>query len=148
MLLIALWYRDPGDRRLTWAVVAAVGVITVDHPTYAVPALAVLAGVVVFSRRGWRMLGAACAVSAVYELWVWWVALRGGVRAPVPPTPDTFDFLGRHAVLMRADVVSSHTGEFLLGVAGVCGLLLDRAAGTRSPPPWRSAGWRWSACRE
>lgn len=126
VLLIALWYRDPGDRRLTWAVVAAVGVITVDHPTYAVPALAVLAGVVVFSRRGWRVLGAACAVSAVYVLWVWWVALRGGARAPVPPTADTFDFLGRHAVLMHADVVSSHTGEYLLGVAAVCGLLLYR----------------------
>ena len=49
---LALWSRSPRDRARSAAVVACVLVISVVHVTYAVVPLAMLAGVVVLTRRG------------------------------------------------------------------------------------------------
>jgi hypothetical protein len=127
VLLVAVWYRSPSDRRLQSAVVAAVGVVTVVHPTYAFPALAVLAGVVVTTRQGWGMLAAAAAGAATYAGWVWWVALHGAqLPHQLPGVNRFYSYAAHHPVLVRGSTVSGHVGEFLLGLVAVCALLVYR----------------------
>ena len=78
-----------GSRSAAWSAMAAVTVIALVHPTYAVPCLAIAAGIALGSWRAHlRMppvaleaLGASFLASAAVAAWIWWVAIRGGRTA-------------------------------------------------------------------
>ncbi len=97
-----------GSRSAAWGAMAAVGVISLVHPTYAVPCLAIAAGIAVGSWRAhMRMppialeaLATSVVVSALVAAWIWWVAIDGGHRRSVITHADEFVHRGAHAYLM------------------------------------------------
>jgi hypothetical protein len=97
-----------GSRSAAWGAMAAVGVISLVHPTYAVPCLAIAAGMAVGSWRAHlRMppialeaLAASAVVSGLVAAWIWWVAIDGGHRRAVITHADEFVHRGAHAYLM------------------------------------------------
>jgi hypothetical protein len=97
-----------GSRSAAWGSMAAVGVISLVHPTYAVPCLAIAAGMAVGSWRAHlRMppialeaLATSVVVSGLVAGWIWWVAIDGGHRRAVITHADEFVHRGSHAYLM------------------------------------------------
>jgi hypothetical protein len=97
-----------GSRSAAWGSMAAVGVISLVHPTYAVPCLAIAAGMAVGSWRAhMRMppialeaLATSVVVSGLVAGWIWWVAIDGGHRRAVITHADEFVHRDAHAYLM------------------------------------------------
>jgi uncharacterized protein DUF6541 len=97
-----------GSRSAAWGSMAAVGVIALVHPTYAIPCLAIAAGMALgFWRAHLRMppialeaLAASAVVSGLVAGWIWWVAIDGGHRRAVITHSDEFVHRGAHAYLM------------------------------------------------
>ena len=94
-------------RRAAPATVAAMLSIALVHPTYAIPALVLAAGLLAGAVAGERALcrpvttllastGAIAAVSA----WIWAIAIRGGQRHPALSHADEFLLHGKHAIVM------------------------------------------------
>jgi hypothetical protein len=113
--------RDPW---LEAAVAGAAACAAFVHPTYVVMLLAMLAGVCVLTRRGWRALAAATATSGVILAWIWWVALHGAHVAPPTSgqwrvaTPVDYVFVGGHAIASTAaDIVQGRIPFFLAALA-------------------------------
>src|SRR5206468_4111634 len=67
---------------------AVVMVIALVHPTYAIPCLAIMAGITAWSWRAHLAvarsavvaLAVSTAAASVIAAWIWWVAIRGGER--------------------------------------------------------------------
>jgi hypothetical protein len=95
-------------RRAAPATVAAMLSIGLVHPTYAIPALVLaaglLAGAVLAGERGLRRpvatLAAATAAIGAVSLWIWAVAIRGGQRHAVLSHADEFLLHGKRAIVM------------------------------------------------
>ncbi len=91
-----------------YASAAVIGVIALVHPTYAIPCLALMAGILAGSWRAHlaaaRSAGVAIAVSGVATAaiagWIWWVAIRGGERREIITHSDEFVHDGARALLM------------------------------------------------
>ncbi len=95
-------------RRAAPATAAAFVSIALVHPTYAVPALVLAAGLLagawLAGGRGVRtpaltLAGATVLIGAI-SLWIWAIAIHGGHRHPVLSHPDEFVLHGRRALLM------------------------------------------------
>jgi Family of unknown function (DUF6541) len=95
-------------RRAAPATAAAMAAIALVHPTYAVPALALAAGLLAGAwLAGGRELrtpavtlaGDALLIAAVSG-WIWYVSIRGGRRHGVLSHADEFLVHGHHALLM------------------------------------------------
>ena len=97
-----------GSRSAAWSAMAAVTVIALVHPTYAVPCLAIAAGIALGSWRAhMRMppvaleaLAASVLASAAVAAWIWWVAIDGGHRRQIITHSDVFLHHGARALLM------------------------------------------------
>jgi len=91
-----------------YASAAVIAVIALVHPTYAIPCLALMAGILAGSWRAHlaaaRSAGVAIAVSGVATAaiagWIWWVAIRGGERREIITHSDEFVHDGARALLM------------------------------------------------
>ena len=91
-----------------YASAAVVGVIALVHPTYGIPCVVLMAGILAGSWRAHlaaaRSAVLAIAVSGVATVavagWIWWVAIRGGERREVITHSDEFVHHGAHALLM------------------------------------------------
>ena len=95
-------------RRAAPATAAAFVSIALVHPTYAVPALVLAAGLLAGAwlaggRRvrtpALTLAGATVLIGAI-SLWIWAIAIHGGHRHPVLSHPDEFVLHGRRALLM------------------------------------------------
>jgi len=113
------------------ATAAAAVAIALVHPTYAIPTLALAAGLLggawLAGRRRLRtpaltLAGATILVGAV-SAWIWAVAIRGGHRHPVVSHGDEFLLHGHHALLMYPWAPVFQRGYVLLAI-----LLLPLAA--------------------
>ena len=124
--------REPGDPWLEAVLVGVAGCAAFIHPTYVVMLLAMLAGITVLTRRGWRSLAASTAVSAAILGWIWWVALRGAhVAKPASgqwrvATPVDYVFVAGHAIASTAADVVQGRLPFLLAALALPVLLLWR----------------------
>jgi hypothetical protein len=95
-------------RRAAPATAAAFVAIALVHPTYAVPALVLAAGLLAGAwLAGGRQVrtpaltlaGATVLIGAI-SLWIYLIAIHGGHRHPVLSHPDEFVLHGRRALLM------------------------------------------------
>jgi hypothetical protein len=124
--------REPGDPWLEAGVAAIAGCAAFVHPTYIVMLLAMLAGIAVLTRRGWRSLVASAAVSAAILGWIWWVALRGAhIAKPASgqwrvATPVDYVLVSGHAIASTAADVVQGRLPFLLAALALPVLLLWR----------------------
>jgi hypothetical protein len=122
---LALWSRSTRDRRRSAAVVACVLVVSVVHVTYVIVPLAMLAAVVVLMRRGWLVLLAACASSAIVFAGVWALAVRGGARGrETADVAGRLDHVGGFTVAVRGDWIVHDRFEVLVALAALVPLLL------------------------
>jgi hypothetical protein len=111
---------------------AAVTVIALVHPTYAVPCLAIAGGIALGSWRAHlRMppvaleaLGASFLASAAVAAWIWWVAIRGGERRAIITHSDEFLHHGARAILMYPWAPVFGRGYVLVAI--LCLILLVR----------------------
>jgi hypothetical protein len=123
-----------GSRSAAFGSMAAVGVIALVHPTYAVPCLAIEAGIAVGSWRAHMRLPPialeALAVSAVaaglVTAWIWWVAIDGGHRRQVITHSDEFVHRGAHAYLMYPWAPVFGRGFVLVAVLALVALVRFR----------------------
>ena len=121
-----------GSRSAAWSAMAAVTVIALVHPTYAVPCLAIAAGIALGSWRAHlRMppvaleaLGASFLASAAVAAWIWWVAIRGGERRAIITHSDEFLHHGARAILMYPWAPVFGRGYVLVAI--LCLILLVR----------------------
>jgi hypothetical protein len=118
------------------AVAALCSVLTISlvHPTYAIPCLVIAAGVALGARaagvRGLRpawagLAGAGLLTIAVYG-WIWWVAIRGGVRETVLSHVDEYRLHGTRALFMYPWAPVFGRGYVLAAVLGAPLLVLHR----------------------
>jgi hypothetical protein len=123
-----------GSRSAAWGAMAAVGVIALVHPTYAVPCLAIAAGVALGSWRAHmrlppialEALAASAVVSALVAGWIWWVAIDGGHRRQVITHADEFVHRGAHAYLMYPWAPVFGRGYVLMAVLALVALVRFR----------------------
>jgi hypothetical protein len=95
-------------RRAAPATAAAMVSIALVHPTYAIPALVLAAGLLAGAwlaggrqvRTPALTLAGATALIALVSAWIWAVAIRGGHRHPVLSHADEFLLHGRRALVM------------------------------------------------
>jgi hypothetical protein len=95
-------------RRAAPATAAAMVSIALVHPTYAIPALVLAAGLLggAWLAGGRRVrtpaltLAGATALTGAVSVWIWAVAIRGGHRHSVLSHADEFLLHGRRALLM------------------------------------------------
>ncbi|MGZ4430006.1 MAG: hypothetical protein ACXVYV_00010 [Gaiellales bacterium] len=121
-----------GLHRAAPAATAAVCVIALVHPTYAIPCLVIGAGIVAGSWRAHTSvprsalvtLGASTLVAGAVAGWIWLVAIRGGERHTVVSHADEFVFRSGKAVLMYPWAPVFGRGYVLLGL--LCLPLLAR----------------------
>src|SRR3954447_19915100 len=135
-----------GSRSAAWSAMAAVTVIALVHPTYAVPCLAIAAGIALGSWRAhMRMppvaleaLGASFLASAAVAAWIWWVAIRGGERRSIITHSDEFLHHGARAILMYPWAPVFGRGYVLVAIVGLILLVRYRdmlpAAGAMLAP--------------
>jgi hypothetical protein len=113
-----------GVRMAAPAALAAVVTIALVHPTYAIPWLALTAGLVVAAWRAHTSiprvaigtLASATAVSAVIAAWIYWIAIRGGVRHTILTHSDEFVHHGTRATLMYPWAPVYGRGAVLAGI--------------------------------
>jgi hypothetical protein len=141
----ALWVLTPGALLLFWleirharraalATVSAVAVIAFVHPTYAIPCLAIAAGILAGAWRaglpGLRApLGTLAGMTAVtggIAGWIWWEAIRGGHRHPVLSHADEFVIRSGKAVVMYPWAPVFGRGYVLLALIAMAWLVRYR----------------------
>jgi hypothetical protein len=121
-----------GSRAAAPASMAAVGVIALVHPTYAVPFLAVAAGI---AAGAWRAhlrmpkvaleaLAASAVASFLIAVWIWWEAIHGGHRRVIITHSDEFVHDGGHGLLMYPWAPVFGRGYVLVGIVAL--ILLAR----------------------
>jgi hypothetical protein len=95
-------------RRAAPATVAAMLSIALVHPTYAIPAVVLaaglLAGALIAGGRTLRgpvtTLAASTGVIGAVSVWIWWIAIRGGQRHATLSHADEFLLHGKRALVM------------------------------------------------
>ncbi len=113
-----------GVRMAAPAALAAVVTIALVHPTYAIPWLALAAGLVVAAWRAHTSipriaigtLAAATAASGAIALWIYWIAIRGGVRHTILTHSDEFVHNATRATLMYPWAPVYGRGAVLAGI--------------------------------
>jgi hypothetical protein len=124
--------RHDGDRWLEAAVAAVAACTAFVHPTYVVMLLAMVAGVWLLTRRGWRAVAASGVASAGILAWIWWVALHGAHLEPPASgqwrvaTPVDYVFVGGHAIASTAADIVQGRIPFLLAALALPVLLVWR----------------------
>ena len=126
LALLCATARGRFDRPLSRAMLLAVLAVTLIHASYAIVPLACMAGVVIVTRLGWRLLGASLALTGVIYGVIWAVALRGGAHAPPQPPVlgSMFVTRGGHPGVAQAHWMLDGRPEIALGVLGVVPLML------------------------
>ena len=119
--LIVEVVRLDDEPRMEGALVAAVLVAVLAHPTYVMPVLAMITAAVIARRgRGWRAMTGAYAVSAVTLGAIWFAAIRGtGGAAGTRLDPGGFALLGGHPVIRDGDIVIEGRLAVLLGLLAI-----------------------------
>jgi len=105
--------------------------IALVHPTYAIPCLAIMAGITVASWRAHLAVARAAVValavstagSVLVAGWIWLVAVRGGERRAIITHSDEFVHHGARAYLMYPWAPVFGRGYVLVAIA-VLGLLV------------------------
>jgi hypothetical protein len=123
-----------GSRSAAWSSTAVVAVIAFVHPTYAIPCLAIAAGIALGSWRAHlRMppvaleaLGASLIASAGIAAWIWWVAIDGGTRREIITHSDEFLHHGARALLMYPWAPVFGRGYVLVAIVCLIGLVRYR----------------------
>jgi hypothetical protein len=114
--------------------VSAVTVIAFVHPTYAIPCLAIAAGILA---GAWRAglpdlrapLGTLAAMTTAtggIAAWIWWEAIRGGHRHPVLSHADEFVIRSGKAIVMYPWAPVFGRGYVLLAVIAMAWLVRYR----------------------
>jgi hypothetical protein len=106
--LLLFWLEIRHARRAAPATAAAVAVIAFVHPTYAIPWLALAAGMLAGAwRAGYQRLRTplvtlllATGVTGAVAAWLWAVAIRGGHRHTVLSHTDEFVLRSGRALVM------------------------------------------------
>ena len=124
-ILIAELGRDPEDRDMRiWLVVAAF-LVAVIHPTYAVPFLAILAGLVVVARRTWPVLAASVVANLAVFAFIWLVAIHGAPRAKTIPVSGEELMVWRgHVIGLAGRHILRHRPEMMIALVAAPALLL------------------------
>ena len=119
--LIVEAVRLDDEPRTEGALVAAVLVAVLAHPTYVMPVLAMITAAVIARRgRGWRAMTGAYAVSAVTLGVIWFAAIRGtGGAAGTRLDPGGFALLGSHPLIRDGDIVIEGRLAVLLGLLAI-----------------------------
>jgi hypothetical protein len=132
--LLLFWLEIRHARRAGLATVSAVAVIAFVHPTYAIPCLAIAAGILAGAWRaglpGLRAplgtLAAMTAVTGAIAGWIWWEAIRGGHRHPVLSHADEFVIRSGKAIVMYPWAPVFGRGYVLLAVLAMAWLVRYR----------------------
>ena len=111
-------------RRAAPATLAAMVAIALVHPTYAIPALVLAAGLLAGAwlaggraiRTPALTLAGSTALIGAVSVWIWAVAIRGGHRHPVLSHADEFLIHGRRALVMYPWAPVFDRGYVLLAV--------------------------------
>jgi hypothetical protein len=106
-------------------------VIALVHPTYAIPCLAIMAGITVASWRAHLAVARSAVValavgtagSALVAGWIWLVAINGGERRAIITHSDEFIHHGARAYLMYPWAPVYGRGYVLVAILGL-GLLV------------------------
>ena len=119
--LIVEVVRLDDEPRTEGALVAAVLVAVLAHPTYVMPVLAMITAAVIARRgRGWRAMAGAFAVSAATLGRSGCAAIRGtGGAAGTRLDPGGFALLGGHPVIRDGDIVIEGRLAVLLGLLAI-----------------------------
>jgi hypothetical protein len=110
-----------------WAAAAAVLALALVHPTYVVPVLAIMVGIMAGSWRAHLTVARSAVVavavsvlaSSAVAVWIWWVAIRGGERRVVISHSDEFLNHGASAYLMYPWAPVYGRGYVLLSIVGL-----------------------------
>jgi hypothetical protein len=132
--LLLFWLEIRHARRAALATVSAVTVIAFVHPTYAIPCLAIAAGILA---GAWRAglpdlrapLGTLAAMTTAtggIAAWIWWEAIRGGHRHPVLSHADEFVIRSGKAIVMYPWAPVFGRGYVLLAVIAMAWLVRYR----------------------
>jgi hypothetical protein len=132
--LLLFWLEIRHSRRAALATVSCVAVIAFVHPTYAIPCLAIAAGMLA---GAWRAglpdlrapLGTLVAMTATVggiAGWIWWEAIRGGHRHPVLSHADEFVIRSGKAVVMYPWAPVFGRGYVLLAILAMVWLVRYR----------------------
>jgi hypothetical protein len=132
--LLLFWLEIRHARRAAPATVATVAVIAFVHPTYAIPCLAIAAGILA---GAWRAgfpdlrapLGTLIAMTATAGAiagWIWWEAIRGGHRHPVLSHADEFVIHSGKAIVMYPWAPVFGRGYVLVAVVAMAWLVRYR----------------------
>jgi hypothetical protein len=132
--LLLFWLEIGHARRAAVATVSAVAVIAFVHPTYAIPCLAIAAGILA---GAWRAglpdlrapLGTLVAMTATVggiAGWIWWEAIRGGHRHPVLSHADEFVIRSGKAIVMHPWAPVFGRGYVLLAILAMAWLVRYR----------------------
>jgi hypothetical protein len=132
--LLLFWLEIRHARRAALATVSAVAVIAFVHPTYAIPCLAIAAGILA---GAWRAglpdlrapLGTLAAMTAAVggiAGWIWWEAIRGGHRHPVLSHADEFVIRSGKAIVMYPWAPVFGRGYVLLAILAMAWLVRYR----------------------
>ena len=128
--LLLFWLEIRHARRAAPATAAALAVIAFVHPTYAIPCLAIAAGMLAGARLA-RLPGLGtpfvtlCLMTAVTGAvagWIWWIAIRGGHRHPVLSHADEFLIRSGKAILMYPWAPVFGRGYVLLAIVALAWL--------------------------
>ena len=132
--LLLFWLEIRHSRQAALATVSCVAVIAFVHPTYAIPCLAIAAGLLA---GAWRAglpdlrasLGTLVAMTATVggiAGWIWWEAIRGGHLHPVLSHADEFVIRSGKAVVMYPWAPVFGRGYVLLAILAMVWLVRYR----------------------
>jgi hypothetical protein len=125
--LLLFWLEIRHARRAAPATAAAVAVIAFVHPTYAIPWLAIAAGMLVGAWRaglpGLRTplgtLALTTGVTGAVAGWLWAIAIRGGHRHVFLSHADEFVIRSGRAIIMQPWAPVFQRGYVLLAIAAL-----------------------------
>ena len=139
VLAITELLRTPGDRRLTALLAATALSVSLVHVSYAVPLLALLVGVVAYTRRCLLPVVLVGAVTTAVFGFVWLVALHGYPKPVIRAGPyqhatsDVFVLVHGHALALNAENILAHEPGFLIALLALVPLLIWRAPSLAYP---------------
>jgi hypothetical protein len=129
--MLLFWLEIRHARRAAPATAAVVAVIAFVHPTYAIPWLAMAAGMLIGAWRarlpGLRTplatLALTTAVTAAVAGWLWAIAIRGGHRHGVLSHADEFVVRSGRALVMHPWAPVFQRGYVLLAIVALVWLV-------------------------
>jgi hypothetical protein len=124
LALVLAASRSGFDRRMSCALLLSLLAVTLIHATYAVVPLACLTAVVIVTRRGWRLLLASLALTAVIYGVIWAVALRAGMPPRLLVLASVSVKAGNTPIVAQAHWMLDQRLDIALAVAAVLPLML------------------------